>query len=1226
MAEWFSIGTTVDGFLGMNPKKHFRQCAFAARGLLGAWCWVAVLSTGALISHAKDTGQDGSDQPIDFQRDVRPILTSHCFKCHGPDDQARKAKLRLDVRELAIAPAKSGDHAVVPGKPESSALVKRIFSSDEDELMPPPETKRALSSAQKEILKRWIAAGAEYTPHWSFVPTKQNPPPQVKQADWPRNTIDYFILSRLEKEGLKPTPAANKYTLVRRLYLDLIGLPPTPEEVNAFVSDDFSGAYEKLVDQLLASPHYGERWARRWLDLARYADTNGYEKDRRRSIWPYRDWVINALNADMPFDQFTIEQLAGDMLPGATPQQRIATGFHRNTMLNEEGGIDPLEFRFHSVVDRVNTTATTWLGLTMGCAQCHTHKFDPIQQKEYYQFMAFLNNSDEPEMDVPTADIERRRYDLEKTITTLVADLPNRFPVEEIHWRTPAQATVSSTAGATVEKLDDGSIRFSGQSSETDTYTWGFDTEPEKIIAFQLEVLSDPALPKTGHGRSSEGDAMLSEITIAASPRNDPNQTQTVKFSKAKADFSANNKPVGQAIDGKPDTGWLVKKAPSATAIRIATFTLEEPLGFGDGTRWTVRLDQQAGQHQTLGRVRLSFGTRIEDKRPVEIRRRDYLERQFNAWLKSQRSRLVRWTVLRPTEATSNSPLLTILDDNSVLASGDQTKSDTYDLKFRADLRGITAIRVEALPDERLPKHGPGRVYYEGSSGDFTLTEFTAMAEGKPVPFKGASHSFANGQFTAEAAIDGNPQTGWSIDGGQGRSHNAVFNLATPLRTAEELRLKMRFERHYAAGLGRLRIAATTSPNLVEALDVPLDIQELLIPSVEERTAAQRQRLLEYFVTVAPELADERQEIDKVRKQMPQISTTLVMTERPSGNPRATHVHKRGEFLQPLDRIEPGVPAFLHSLPTAGPRNRLTFARWLVDPSNPLVGRVVMNRHWAAFFGTGLVRTIEDFGFQGELPTHPELLEWLAVELVNQGWSIKKMHRLIVTSATYQQSSSVTAQLIEKDPRNKLLARGPHVRFEAELIRDFALQVSGLYSPKLGGPSVFPPQPPGVTTEGAYGPLEWKVSEGPDRYRRGLYTFSKRTAPYAMFTTFDAPTGEACLARREVSNTPLQSLTMLNDSVIVEAAQAMGRAATARHGDDETGAAGLFQRCLSRPPEKEELAMLIQFYRSQKKRFEAKELEAATVAGSTEGEANERAAWTLVARALLNLDETITKR
>jgi hypothetical protein len=982
-----------------------------------------------------------------FNDKVRPILAGHCFKCHGPDDKARKAKLRLDSRAEAVRPARSGKAPVVPGKPDRSELVRRTFA-DADEVMPPPGAKNPLTDEEKEVLKSWIAAGAAYNPHWAFVAPREAALPRVALTDWPRNAIDTFILARLEAEGLRPAPEADRYTLVRRLYLDLVGLPPTPEEAEAFVRDAAPDAYERLVDRLLASPHYGERWARRWLDLARYADTNGYEKDRVRSIWPYRDWVIAALNADMPFDRFTVEQIAGDMLPGATAQQIMATGFHRNTILNEEGGIDPLEFRFHAMTDRVATTGTAWLGLTIGCAQCHAHKFDPISHREYYQFFAFLNNADEPTVDVRKPDVERRRQAVEAEVARRTAALPERFPPESV--------------------------------------------------------------------------------------------------------------------------------------------------------------------------------TGIFDFRPEEVRCREHLEKKFDEWRRREAARAVRWTVLRPTEVKANLPLLRVLDDASVLASGDQSKSDTYELKFRSDQKGITALRLEVLPDDSLPKRGPGRVWYEGGFGDFFLSEFTLSADGKPVRLAGASQSFAAGKDTAATAIDGDQQTGWSINGGQGRAHNAVFNLAKPLDAAGELRIKMLFERYYSAGLGRFRISVTADKNAATH-DLPAEVEELLLIPAERLTAEQRQRLLRHFVGVAPELVVERALIDKLRATLPAYPTTLVLHERPPEDPRPTHLHRRGEFLQPAESVAPDVPAVLPPLPAGVPHNRLGFARWLVSADNPLTARVTMNRQWAAFFGKGLVRTLQDFGYQGERPSHPELLDFLAVEFVRQGWSLKRMHRMMVHSATYRQASRVPPELLARDPDNRLLARGPRVRLEAEQVRDSVLREAGLLSEKIGGPSVFPPQPPGVTTEGAYGQLAWNVSTGPDRYRRGLYTFAKRTAPYAAFTTFDGPSGEVCLARREVTNTPLQALTLLNDPAFVEAAQAMGREMAGRPGTVAQRVDYLFRRCLTRPPATAEKEMLTGFYEAQKARLARKELDAGAVAGPGPGDAVERAAWTALARALLNLDEAIVK-
>ena len=1002
---------------------------------------------------------------MNFSRDVRPILSANCLKCHGLDETSRKAHLRLDVRTGAIgAGTKSGKPAIVPGQPDQSGLVHRIFSTDPDFVMPPSSTKLALSQSQKEVLRQWIAQGANYATHWSFVEPVQADPPAVKQEHWPANPIDRFILARLEAEGLNPSPQAHRYTLIRRVSLDLIGLPPTPAEADAFVNDPAPDAYERLVDRLLASPHYGERWARRWLDLARYADTNGFEKDRPRSIWPYRDWVINALNADMPFDQFTIEQLAGDMLPGATPSQRIATGFHRNTMLNEEGGIDPLEYRFRSVIDRNNTTGTTWLGLTVGCAQCHTHKFDPITQTEYYRLMAFLNNADEPQLEVPDPEIASRRAGIEAKIAALTAQLPEKFPIPK----------VAQPQHAPVEKTDEAS-------------------EPE------VEFDVGPRTPR-------------------------------------------------EAVD-----------------------------------------------------------------------------RALSVWIERQSSQAVKWTILRPKEMHSTMPILTLQDDGSVLAGGDVTKSDTYDLTFGDAPRGITAVRLEALPDDSLPNHGPGMVYYEGTPGDFFLSEISLASDGQADAFKKASQSFADDKFTAANAIDGDPQTGWSVKGGQGRAHVAIFGLAHPTAGARELKLRLHFEKYFAAPLGHFRISVSTDPKAADSSPLPADVEEALITPTAQRTAGQQSNLLRYFLSVEPELAAARKEIDELRQSLPNPPTTLVLSERPAGHGRPTFVHHRGEFLQATEKVAPGVPAFLPPLPRGAPVNRLTFARWLVSPENPLTSRVTVNRQWQAFFGRGIVATLGDFGYQGDLPTHPELLDWLAVQFIKDGWSLKKLDRLIVTSAAYRQSSGVTSELLARDPQDLFLSRAPRFRIEAELIRDSALSAAGLLSNKTGGPSVFPPQPPSVTTEGTYGALPWITSTGEERYRRSVYTYSKRTAPFAIYNTFDAPAGEQCLARREISDTPLQALTLLNDQVFLEAAQALGQTWADAKGPDEARAGSLFRRCATRPPDKEELRLLVDFACRQRKSFEGDTSGAAKIAGSDEGNVVERATGTALARAILNLDEVVTR-
>jgi Protein of unknown function (DUF1549)/Protein of unknown function (DUF1553)/Planctomycete cytochrome C len=1018
---------------------------------LGFCLGLGWLSPGAGGQESKSARR----HPVDFNDQVRPILARHCFKCHGPDDKSRKAKLRLDQEEGAKRPASSGEPPIVPGKPDESELVRRIFAEAADERMPPRTANSQLSDAERQTLKQWVEEGAKYEVHWAFRAPVEPAVPKLREPGRVRNAIDAFILARLDREGLTPSPEADRATLLRRASLDLTGLPPTPEAVDSFIADRSSDAYEKQVDRLLASPHYGERWARRWLDVARYADTNGYEKDRPRSIWPYRDWVIGALNANLPFDRFTVEQLAGDMLPGAGVSQKVATGFHRNTMLNEEGGIDPLEFRFYAMTDRVATTGTVWLGLTIGCAQCHTHKFDPIPHRDYYQFMALLNNADEPKMPVPSpANVERRRS-IEARIAAMQADLPNQFPVDE--------------------------------------------------------------------------------------------------------------------------KGADKNKAGAGTAATVAE------------------------------------------------RRRAGLERHFHEWLHAARAETRRWVTLRPKRATANVPRLSIEPDGSVFANGDQSKRDVYTVQLESGLQGITAIRLEALPDDRLPGRGPGRVYYEGPFGDFFLSEIKMSAGGNSVPLKDASASNPKARKDASAALDGDPQTGWSINGGQGRENSAVFRLAAPLETTGEITVEMVFERYYSAGLGRFRISATTDRRPVTAREVPFELEPILLLEDAQRTPEQVGRLRTYYVSVAPELAKAREAIEKLANEIPEDPITLVMAERPADNPRPTFLHNRGEYLQPTARVEPAVLSMLPAMAAELPRNRLGLARWLVSGSNPLTGRVVMNYQWAAFFGRGIVRTVEDFGYQGERPAHPELLDYLAISLVEHGWSMKAMHRAIVTSATYRQASRVTPEGLARDPENKLLARGPRVRLEAEMIRDSVLKTSGMLFERIGGPSVFPPQPPGVSSEGAYGGLAWNPSPGGDRYRRGLYTFTKRTAPFAMTVTFDGPSGEVCVARREVSNSPLQALTLLNDPAFVEGSQALGELLARTPGTAEGRISLLFRLCLTRTPQPDELSTLVHFFRVQRERLERKELDAAKIAGNGEAGAIDRAAWTLLARAILNLDEAVTK-
>ena len=980
-------------------------------------------------------------QAPDFASEVRPLLAKFCFKCHGPDEATRKGGLRLDLRESALSPAKTGERPLVPGHPEQSEIIRRLWEEG-SERMPPESTKLVLTQKQKEIFKRWIASGAEYRPHWAFVAPKTIKPPVIKDGSWVKTPIDQFILAKLEAKAIAPAKPADPRTLIRRVSYDLLGLPPDPTWVEEFAKNPTDLAYEKFVDKLLADPRYGERWARPWLDLARYADTNGYEKDRTRTIWPWRDWVVRSLNADMPFDQFTIMQLAGDLLPGAGEEGLVATGFHRNTMINEEGGIDPLEFRFHAMTDRVATTGTTWLGLTLGCAQCHTHKYDPVNHSEYYRIMALLDNTEETN-----------------------AELLSK----------------------------------------------------EQLIQ-KGKVLAEVSRLEAGLAKAFPGD-----------------------FSKALDAFA-------------------IKEKPNANA----------------------------------------------------------------------------WDISVPVRATSNEPKLRIQNGGAIRAEGDTTKNDLYEIAFGEQTAGVTAFRLEALPDPDLPAGGPGMTWYEGPIGDFFLSEFAVEWNGKPVKFIRTSQTYANawlgsGSSDASRTIDGDLQTGWAANGKQGTRSVAVFVPEKPLPLAKSWTVRMNFGRHYSASLGHFRISTTKDKGKVEARPTPHLAESALLawpnPKPEDR-----QELVGYFCQVAPELEKERKQISDLQKTVPQGHKTLIMKERAPDNFRLTRMRHRGEYLSPKDVVAPGLPSFLPGFSKDQNSNRLGFAQWLVSKDNPLTARVLVNRQWAAFMGQGIVRTVDDFGLQGELPSHPELLDWLANQLVRDGWSLKKLHRLLVTSAVYRQSSTARQELVLLDPDQRLFARGPRHRLDAEMIRDGALEAAGILSKKQGGPGVYPPQPASITTDGTYGALAWVTSSGEDRFRRSLYTFAKRTAPFAMAQAFDAPSGEACTAKRDRSNTPLQALHLLNDPAQLEASRALANLLIKSASKSEVRLDLAFERILSRHPDPEEVAALVAFVVARQKEFQANPVQAMALLGKTAKDklANavlaEQAAWTSLVRLLFNLDETLVKR
>jgi len=1231
---------------GTNPIRN------GARAI-GLGTWILLLVPPVFAESLPPPAQ----RTVNFERDIQPIFETHCYQCHGPKQQ--KGGLSLHDKSKALEGGDEGP-PFETGKSEESRLIERVAALDELEAMPPKGKGKRLTPEQVGILRAWIDQGLDWpdsprtqgkaialSDHWAFKKPERSKLPDVKNTGWVRNSIDQFILARLEREGLGPAPEADRATLIRRLSLDLIGLPPELEEVDAFLADSRPDAYERLVERLLDSPHYGERWGRRWLDRARYADTNGYEKDRERSIWPYRDWVIQAINRDMPFDQFTVEQLAGDLLPNPTRSQKIATGFHRNTMTNEEGGIDVEEFRFASVVDRVATTGAVWLGLTIQCAQCHTHKYDPITQREYYQFFSFLNNADEPELEVPSAEITAKRRQLEKRIQALSASRERRLEESDPGrtWSPLQPVEARSQRGATLATQPDGSIQVTGSIPDTDTYELVFEVGQGGLSALRIEALADPSGKSRGPGLTPHGNFVLSEVRAelrSDRPRSESeagNASKTLTLMSARADFAQTGFEANQVIDGKSDTGWAIDDGSGGlNKKRILTFSLREPISTSGAERLVLTLDQAHGNRHQLGRFRV-LGL---PSTPVvaSANAGSGIEARLEDWESGARSQ-TRWHRLRPTRLVSaKHATLTLLQDLSVLATGDKPNNDVYEVDIPVPEDGLSAIRLEVLPDASLPAHGPGRAPLF-SVGDFLLTEvkltaFSGVDEtsGRPVKLAEASEDYSEPKRPAALAIDGIPDTGWTIKGRTGEPHAAVFVLNEKLDGSNvgRLRITLHQEGIHQMTIGRFRLSATSAPGPIRASAHPGEIEDLLATPRGKRSAREQSVLKEYYLGQAPELADLNQEIKSLQKKMPIQPTTLVMQERAKEHARKTHIHKRGEFLKVGEEVQPGLPAVLPPLPSNVVADRLGLARWLVSEDNPLVGRVVINQVWQSFFGRGIVATVDDFGTRGEPPTHPELLDWLATEFPRRGWSMKGMHRLIVTSATYRQDSRVTSEKLARDPKNEWLARGPRFRVDAEVVRDIALRASGLLNAKVGGPSVFPPQPDGVTSL-AYGQVAWRTSTGPDRYRRGLYTYTKRTAPYAAFTLMDAPTSETTCVRRERSNTPLQALTLLNDTVFVEAARALAeRTLNQVDLDEKEKLRHSFRLCLTREPTESEIGRLAQFLRHQEERFERDRPRAAEVVGANAVESEKArtrlpqfAAWTTLARALLNLDETISK-
>ncbi len=1060
-----------------------------------------------------------SESAIDFNRDIRPLLSNRCIACHGPDEEERKAGLRLDTAKGATADL-GGYVAITPGDPGSSEVLWRITSTDDEDVMPPPGKGDRFTPDEAALIRRWIVEGAEYDVHWSYAPPVKVPPPAVTNPAWPVTPIDRFLLARMEDEGLSPSPEASRRTLARRVALDLTGLPPSWDEIQRFVHDERPDAYDRYVDAQLAKPAFGEHWANLWLDQARYADSSGYPSDKSREIWSYRDWVIEALNQNMPFDRFTIEQIAGDLLPEPTDAQYIATAFHRNTMTQNEGGTSDEEFRVAAVVDRVNTTMEVWMGTTMACAQCHTHKYDPITHEEYFRFYAILNQTadadradESPVYRFFTRDQQRRRDNLQREIDDLHAIF--RSPDPAIFDALPAWDAAlplrhgwNAQPNATAKPAPDGlalttpfppgpleGLRLSATSTNgAATEDLDFaqtlvefvpdETKPLTATRFRVEVISD-------HYHFLN----LAEVEIYSGTAN------IARLGKAKQISTNPGKPGPEkVIDGDPDSF-------STT-------------GGGTETQWW----------------QVTFDT----ARPVD---RIAFRKKRGAYLDGVR--------------------LLLFDENDEVIWKTEIEKNPRDLE-RFSLSGR-----RVLPIQSVVAH-PDRPEWTLIAGD---------------------------RFEAERP--------------------GHLRLLLPAAGAFAL------ETSHAPGFDRLRA-------------IPSPVLAILSIDPDRRSPDQTASLRDFYARqIAPELLAERKRLADRNKKLAAIkpASVPIMEELPESKQRVTRIQLRGNWLDLGDEVEPGVPAAFHPLPDDRPADRLALAEWLVSRDNPLTARVTVNRFWAAIFGTGIVSSSEEFGSQGDLPFHPELLDWLAVDFMEHGWDVKRLLKQFVLSRAYRQESGTPPALNERDPENRFLARGPRFRPTGEQLRDQALAVSGLLSRKMGGPGVRP-MAPNLGLKTAFGRQnDWKTSEGEDRHRRSVYTELRRNNPYASFATLDAPNREVCTVSRGRTNTPLQAFVTLNDPVFVETNQALARRILDERPDAsfEDRLRHAYHLTLARDPREHEVQALRALFDETLSHFLNHPDEAEPMATDPLGPAAEDASlpelatWTTLNNVLTNLDEFLMR-
>jgi len=1020
---------------------------------------------GLLVVAAAHAGENAV---VDFNRDIRPILSENCFSCHGPDEKKRKAKLRLDVRDIAVS-VRESVQAVKPKDLDGSELWRRITTKDEDDLMPPSDSNKKLTAPQIAMLRRWILEGAEYKGHWSFEPPIKSGLPKISDKRWVKNDIDYFIAAKLADKKMKPEPEAAKETLIRRVTFDLTGLPPTPEEVDAFLADKKSDAYEKLVDRLLQSPRYGEQQARYWLDAVRYGDTHGLHLDNERSMWPYRDWVVNALNENMPFDQFTVWQIAGDLLPDATREQKVASGYNRCNITTSEGGAIDDEFYVRYAIDRTETTAINWMGLTAGCAVCHDHKFDPISQKEFYSLYSIFNNNNEKAMDGGIA------------LTPPMLKLPSAEQEKQLAEFDQQIAGVKKEMDAAVANLD---------YKDPGPHELEKVTEPREIIFFEDEIPVGAKAVKIG------GTSELELVT-----------TNTGKvFSGAKA----------------------IKRSATGVAQDVFENSMQ-PLIVGNGDKLFAHIF-------------------IDPANPPKA-----IMLQFK----------------------------------------------TTDWNYRANWGDEEAIPYGEKGSEKKLMMGP-----LPKAGEWVRleveTDKLAMKDGLRI--NGVAFTQHGGTIFWDKA-------------------GAMTQLVQKDRSAES---QWAWEAHQRAeGAGGLPTEITT---LIKKNSTN-DVDEKALKNYYIKNVFSGGRIvLEPLNAKLKTLQDKRNELEK------QIPGTLVSQEMEK--PRGAYILRRGEYDQRGEEVQPGVPKFLPPLPADEKTNRLSFAKWLVAPNHPLTSRVIVNRYWQQFFGTGLVKSAEDFGSQGEWPSHPELLDWLAIHFMESGWNVKAFQKLLVSSAAYRQDSRVTEKKYEIDPENRLVSRGPRFRLDAEQIRDNALFVGGILEEKMGGRPVRPYQPEGIWEAVAYTKSDtanYKQDHGDALYRRSLYTLWKRTAAPASMTTFDAPSREKYCVRRERTDTPLQALVTMNDIQFVEAARHLGERMIQQSQNLDQRLEFGFRLVTARRPSTSEKSILKQALQKHLTKYESDPDSAGKLIAVGESPANknlkssELAAYTMVASLLLNLDETLNK-